>query len=137
MIGTEQILEYILRDLLADFLEKQLNSSALSSGYVGVSIPVLFGRYSTEDFVSQVDFDLEIKDLESKQLANTGPMAPYETCRVPAIDDLDELRACLQYAKVPDAYWKAKGKEMLEKRRSAWLRTWPLRSRRDTSRAWF
>ncbi len=31
------------------------------------------------------------------------------------IDDLDELRACLPYAKVPDAYWKAKAKEMLEK----------------------
>jgi hypothetical protein len=31
------------------------------------------------------------------------------------IDDLDELRACLPYAKVPDGYWKAKAKEMLDK----------------------
>jgi hypothetical protein len=31
------------------------------------------------------------------------------------IDDLDELHACLPYAKVPDGYWKAKAKEMLSK----------------------
>jgi hypothetical protein len=31
------------------------------------------------------------------------------------IDDLDELRACLQYANVPETYWKAKAKEMLAK----------------------
>jgi hypothetical protein len=30
------------------------------------------------------------------------------------IDDLDELRACLPYAKVPEAYWKAKAKDMLD-----------------------
>jgi len=28
---------------------------------------------------------------------------------------LDILRACIQYAKVPEAYWKATAKEMLEK----------------------
>jgi hypothetical protein len=31
------------------------------------------------------------------------------------IHDLEVLRACIQYAKVPEAYWKAKAKEMLEK----------------------
>lgn len=31
------------------------------------------------------------------------------------MDDLDELRACLQYANVPETYWKAKAKEMLAK----------------------
>jgi hypothetical protein len=31
------------------------------------------------------------------------------------IHDLDILRACLVYAKVPDSYWKATAKEMLEK----------------------
>jgi hypothetical protein len=30
------------------------------------------------------------------------------------VDDLDELRACLRYAKVPDGYWTAKAKEMLD-----------------------
>ena len=29
------------------------------------------------------------------------------------VDDLDELRACLPYAKVPEGYWKAKAKDML------------------------
>ena len=29
--------------------------------------------------------------------------------------DLDMLRACLEYAKVPEAYWKQKGKELVEK----------------------
>ncbi|WP_243384122.1 hypothetical protein [Geothrix alkalitolerans] len=28
--------------------------------------------------------------------------------------ELEILKACLQYAKVPDAYWKQKGKEMVE-----------------------
>lgn len=31
------------------------------------------------------------------------------------LDDLDELRACLTYAKVPDSYWKAKAKELIDK----------------------
>lgn len=31
------------------------------------------------------------------------------------INDLDVLRACIQYAMVPQAYWKATAKEMLEK----------------------
>ncbi len=29
--------------------------------------------------------------------------------------DLEILRACLQYAKVPEAFWKQKGKELVEK----------------------
>ncbi len=31
------------------------------------------------------------------------------------IDDLDQLRASLQYAKVPEGYWTSKAKEMLDK----------------------
>jgi hypothetical protein len=31
------------------------------------------------------------------------------------IDSLDELRARLAYARVPEAYWKAKGKELVDK----------------------
>jgi len=31
------------------------------------------------------------------------------------VSDLEVLRACIQYAKVPEAYWKATAKEMLEK----------------------
>ena len=31
------------------------------------------------------------------------------------VNDLEVLRACVQYAKVPEAYWKATAKEMLEK----------------------
>jgi hypothetical protein len=31
------------------------------------------------------------------------------------VNDLEVLRACIQYAKVPEAYWKVTAKEMLEK----------------------
>ncbi len=31
------------------------------------------------------------------------------------VDDLDELWACLNYAMVPDGYWKSKAKEMVDK----------------------
>jgi hypothetical protein len=31
------------------------------------------------------------------------------------VNDLEVLRACIQYAKVPEAYWKATAKEMVEK----------------------
>jgi hypothetical protein len=31
------------------------------------------------------------------------------------VNDLEVLRACIEYAKVPEAYWKATAKEMLEK----------------------
>jgi hypothetical protein len=31
------------------------------------------------------------------------------------VNDLEVLRTCIQYAKVPETYWKATAKEMLEK----------------------
>jgi hypothetical protein len=31
------------------------------------------------------------------------------------VDDLDELRACLDYAKVPDAHWKTAATELVDK----------------------
>jgi hypothetical protein len=31
------------------------------------------------------------------------------------VNDLEVLRACIEYAKVPEAYWKATAREMLEK----------------------
>jgi hypothetical protein len=31
------------------------------------------------------------------------------------VNDLDVLRACIQYAKVPESYWRTTAKEMLEK----------------------
>jgi hypothetical protein len=31
------------------------------------------------------------------------------------LDDLDQLKASIRYAKVPDSYWKSKAKEMLGK----------------------
>ena len=31
------------------------------------------------------------------------------------IEDLEIFRACLEYAKVPEAFWKQKGKELVEK----------------------
>lgn len=74
----DQLSKRILRELKAHFVEGGLTSSALSRGYVGVPISQLKERLCVADDVSEVDFDLSLKELEDRELAKTGPMVPYE-----------------------------------------------------------
>lgn len=77
-MSLDDLAKYILSDVLADFLARNLGSDALSAGYVGASIVALEMKYRTGGSHSKVDFDLAIKQLEESKFIETGPMVPYE-----------------------------------------------------------
>jgi hypothetical protein len=68
----------IIRDLKAHFVEMGLSSSALDTGYVGVPIRRLNEIFCGPSGVSQVDFDLSLKELENRGFVQTGPLVAYE-----------------------------------------------------------
>ncbi len=74
----DPLAQQILRDLLADFLEKKLGADDLRKSYVGSSLPTLVERYCGSGCALQVDFDLAFKQLEDAKLIGTGPKVPYE-----------------------------------------------------------
>ncbi len=74
----DELSKQILGDLLSDFANRNLSADALTKEYVGVSLSDLNQKYCIENSVSEVDFDLALKDLEEDGLAKTGPMDLYE-----------------------------------------------------------
>ncbi|MGB7917352.1 MAG: hypothetical protein WCF79_18975 [Rhodomicrobium sp.] len=68
----------ILQEVREDFLEKGLSSRELAEHYVGISLADLQQKHCTEGGVSQVDFDLALKELETALFVDTGPMAPFD-----------------------------------------------------------
>jgi hypothetical protein len=78
MSGVEEFSQMILRQLLADFLDQNLGSEALSRNYRGVPIAALKHESCGGNAAAAVDFDLALKDLEDGHLVATGPMVPYK-----------------------------------------------------------
>lgn len=74
----DELSKQILGDLLSDFANRNLSADALTKEYVGVSLSDLNQKYCIENSVSEVDFDLALKDLEEDGLAKTAPMDLYE-----------------------------------------------------------
>ena len=68
----------VLKNLLADFVERRLDASALRDSYVGVSLGQLIDTLLEGSRLSRVDVDLAIQELEGKKLVATGPMKAYE-----------------------------------------------------------
>jgi hypothetical protein len=67
--------KHILGCLLQDFRARGLDASALESGYEGMAIPELRNRsLGADNTTTAVDFDLALKELEEKELVDTGPM---------------------------------------------------------------
>ncbi len=75
----------ILQDVREDFLAKGLSSQELAKHYVGISLADLQQKYCTEGGVSQVDFDLALKELETALFVDTGPMVPFDNKRGSAV----------------------------------------------------
>lgn len=67
----------ILRQLLAEFRERNLTSTDLRRGYIGLTSIELKNRCADEK-ICEVDYDLAFNELVSKTLIHTGPMVPYE-----------------------------------------------------------
>ncbi len=59
----DELSKQILGDLLSDFANRNLSADALTKEYVGVSLSDLNQKYCIENSVSEVDFDLALKDL--------------------------------------------------------------------------
>jgi hypothetical protein len=76
--NLDDLAQQILLDLSSDFVGRGLTSRDLQDGYVGMRLATLVERHCGSSLVSQVDFDLAIKQLEQGKLVDTGPKAPYE-----------------------------------------------------------
>jgi predicted nucleotide-binding protein len=76
--SPDELATTIILDLKAHFVEMGFNSSALSIGYVGVPLRQLNEKFCGGGGVSQVDFDLSLKELEEKGLIQTGPLVAHE-----------------------------------------------------------
>ncbi len=78
MSKIDDLAKLILDDVMADFLEKDLGSDALSGEYIGVAVATLESKHCAQGSYSRVDFDLALKQLETNGYVKTGPMVPYE-----------------------------------------------------------
>jgi hypothetical protein len=74
-MSVEQLSQDILKDLLADFVGRNLSVQELSHQHVGVAIESLKKKYAGDN---TVDFDLALKELMESKLVDTGPSVPYE-----------------------------------------------------------
>ena len=77
-VRLDEAEKQILAKLMADFSERALSSSQLSSGYVGPLISDLATAVCVGEEVTRVDFDIAFSDLENKKLISTGPYAMVE-----------------------------------------------------------
>ncbi len=68
----------ILGALLVDFTGRKLNTQSLKKRYEGPKVADLSGGICTGDEITEVDFDLALKDLEKKKLIRTGPYRAYD-----------------------------------------------------------
>lgn len=69
--------QFILAQLLAEFRERKLTSDDLRNTYQGLPPRELKER-SIAEGISEVDFDLAMRDLDSHELVKTGPMTLYD-----------------------------------------------------------
>lgn len=67
----------ILQELLSEFRERKLTSQDLLTAYKGLAPNELKQRCLAEN-ISDVDFDLAMRDLDVHGLVKTGPMVPYD-----------------------------------------------------------
>jgi hypothetical protein len=68
----------ILQDVRSDFTSRGLGANTLQEQYVGVPIASLWTKYCESGEVTQVDFDLALKELEEGEFVRTGPLAPFD-----------------------------------------------------------
>jgi hypothetical protein len=68
----------ILKILKVEFLEHNRSSDDLRDGYVGPNMNHLQEQILGSGFVSRVDYDLALKELEEQRLVKTGPMTMYD-----------------------------------------------------------
>jgi len=73
----DDAVQKILTELLEEFRRKNLVSEDLRRGYKGLS-PELLKSSCGDQGISEVDFDLAIKDLIDAGLVKTGPMVMYD-----------------------------------------------------------
>ena len=73
-----EAVQEILTALLQEFRQRHLGADELRTGYKGLSPAELKRICCTGGAISNVDFDLAMKDLVDADLVSTGPKVPYE-----------------------------------------------------------
>jgi len=76
--GIGDISKQILRDLRDEFISARRPAAALQEQYEGLSLADLRSRYIGELGHGEVDFDLALKELEDRDLVDTGPLVGYD-----------------------------------------------------------
>lgn len=114
MSRMEELSKSILRSLLSDFLDRGLNSDALNDGYVGVSLAMLKKRYCSGNGAATVDFDLAFRELESRDLVNTGPVVPFENTPGSTLHIIG-IRSKYEYVYLTEKGYKAAHKMLAAK----------------------
>lgn len=70
--------ETILKNLLVDFIKRNLGSAALHQGYAGPLLGDIEREFCASGKHTKVDFDLALKELERRKLVETGPLKAYD-----------------------------------------------------------
>ena len=73
-----EAVQEILTALLQEFRQRHLGADELRTGYKGLSPAELKRICCAGGAISNVDFDLAMKDLVDADLVSTGPKVPYE-----------------------------------------------------------
>ena len=74
----DEAVRRILSALLTEFKERGLSASDLHEGYEGLSPADLKTMCLADGAVTEVDYDLAMKNLDEFELLDTGPMVPFE-----------------------------------------------------------
>lgn len=103
MSRVGEVSRTILRELLADFLARCLKASDLHCGYEGASLVAIKEKCQASVEVSDVDFDLALRELEGANFIKTGPMVPYEN------DPNSSVFVLMLFSRYENAYLTVKG----------------------------
>src|ERR1700733_3301041 len=71
--STDRASGFILKQLLSEFRDRNLNITDLDNGYMGLTVPKLKESAGASG-IPEVDFDLALQDLESSELIKSGPL---------------------------------------------------------------
>jgi hypothetical protein len=75
---ADSAVQSVLVELLSEFRGRGLGADDLRRGYEGIPPEELKSTCCKDGNISEVDFDLALKDLITGGLVKTGPMRPYD-----------------------------------------------------------
>jgi hypothetical protein len=114
----ESLSEEILKELLAEFRTQKRSATELEGGYEGMRLPTLKDELCGSSGASEVDFDLALNELQSKQLVGTGPLFVVDPPSSGGLLRLPGVRSKNEYAYLTENGYKAAQKVVGAKRQA-------------------